>query len=26
LLPRNTWPHGQANFLTWIWLPQLEHA
>ena len=26
LLPRNTWPHGQASFLAWIWLPQLGHA
>ena len=26
LFPRNTWSHGQASFLTWIWLPQLGHA
>ena len=26
MLPRNTWPHGQASFLTWTWLPQLGHA
>ena len=26
LLSRNTWPHGQASFLTWIWQPQLGHT
>ena len=26
LVPRNTWPHTQASFLTWIWLQQLGHA
>ena len=26
LLPWNTWPHRQASFLTWIWLPQPGHA